>query len=198
MSSLSDGVFAVTMVALGLGLAVPAIDEDELLWALAEEWSSYVAYLVSFVTLGATWIGHSTLTNSSSEDPSRLARLNLLLLFVIGLLPFSTRILSESIATGADEWVAATLYGLLLWAIALVLLVLWRVAFRGNTRDSELSGTRSSLGRPLGLSVLCYPLLIVAGIFAPWVAIVGYLIIGTSLLIPYRRLKSRRAARAIN
>jgi uncharacterized membrane protein len=56
MEAFSDGVFAIAITLLVLEIAVPAGSERDLLGAVLNEWPSYLAYLVSFSTVGAVWV----------------------------------------------------------------------------------------------------------------------------------------------
>ena len=47
--------------------------------ALVELWPTYLAYLVSFSTIGAVWFGHTVITEYRDHADSVLIRLNLLL-----------------------------------------------------------------------------------------------------------------------
>ncbi|HYJ68380.1 MAG TPA: TMEM175 family protein [Nocardioidaceae bacterium] len=96
VEAFSDGVFAIAITLLVLELlvleiGVPGGSEDDLLGALADQWPSYLAYLVSFSTIGAIWFKHSVITDNLSHSTSILIRLNLLLLLVVSFLPFPTR-----------------------------------------------------------------------------------------------------------
>ena len=53
MEALSDGVFAIAITLLVLEIGVPGSSGADLLEGLADQWSSYLAYLVSFSTIGA-------------------------------------------------------------------------------------------------------------------------------------------------
>ena len=53
MEAFSDGVFSIAITLLVLELGVASSAEDDLLGALAHQWPSYLAYLVSFSTIGA-------------------------------------------------------------------------------------------------------------------------------------------------
>ena len=59
MEAFSDGVFAIAITLLILEIAVPDGSEDHLLRAMADQWPSYLAYLVSFATIGAIWLKHT-------------------------------------------------------------------------------------------------------------------------------------------
>ena len=112
MSGFSDGVFSIAITLLVLEIGVPAGSEDDLLGALAAQWPSYLAYLVSFATIGAVWFGHTVITEYLDHANSVLIRLNLLLLLVVSFLPFPTRLLAEYATERDAERVAATVYGI--------------------------------------------------------------------------------------
>jgi uncharacterized membrane protein len=63
LEAFSDGVFAVAITLLVLEISVPEGAEDELWGAVIDLWPSYLAYLVSFSTVGVIWLGHSAITH---------------------------------------------------------------------------------------------------------------------------------------
>ncbi len=63
MEAFSDGVFAIAITLLVLELSVPEGSEGHLLSAVLSLWPAYLAYIVSFATIGATWLGHSSITH---------------------------------------------------------------------------------------------------------------------------------------
>ena len=111
MEAFSDGVFAIAITLLVLEIGVEAGAEDDLLKALADQWPSYVAYLISFSTIGAVWIKHTVITEYLDSATAVLIRLNLLLLMVVSFLPFPTRLVAEHINVHEAERVATTVYG---------------------------------------------------------------------------------------
>jgi uncharacterized membrane protein len=88
MEAFSDGVFAIAITLLVLEIAVPSGSEENLLGAVVAQWPSYLAYLVSFSTIGAVWLEHTFITEFLGHATSVLIRLNLLLLLVVSFLPF--------------------------------------------------------------------------------------------------------------
>ena len=54
----SDGVLAIAITLLIIEVLVPRAGRQGLWHALAQEWPSYVAYLVSFLTIGIMWVNH--------------------------------------------------------------------------------------------------------------------------------------------
>src|SRR5437762_10859084 len=60
LEAFSDGVFAIAATLLVLELRVPA-DTTDLVRALLGLWPAYLAYLISFLTIGIIWVNHHTL-----------------------------------------------------------------------------------------------------------------------------------------
>jgi uncharacterized membrane protein len=56
MEAFSDGVFAIAITLLVLEIAIPSGSESDLLGAVVGQWPTYLAYLVSFSTIGAVWL----------------------------------------------------------------------------------------------------------------------------------------------
>lgn len=103
MEAFSDGVFAIAITLLVLEIAVPAGSGDDLPRALLDQWPSYLAYLVSFSTIGAVWLAHTVITEHLDRANSMLIRLNLLLLMVASFLPFPTRLMAEYVREDAPS-----------------------------------------------------------------------------------------------
>lgn len=76
--------------------------------ALGDLWPSYLAYLVTFATIGAAWFAHSVITEYLDHAASTLIRLNLLLMLVVAFLPFPTKLLAEFVYESDAERVATT------------------------------------------------------------------------------------------
>jgi uncharacterized membrane protein len=168
LEAFSDGVFAIAVTLLVLDLAVPASASKHLLRSIAELWPSYLAYVASFSTIGATWLGHNAITEYLERVNTVFVRLNLLLLLVISFLPFPTRLFADYIGQDSNERVAATIYGLTFLVASTLLLVLWRYALhaglvRPDAEDEEIQLLTQRLTPGLG----GYVILIIAGIFVP-------------------------------
>jgi uncharacterized membrane protein len=86
---------------------------------LWEQWPSYAAYVVSFVTIGVIWINHhAMLRRVQTVDHSALV-FNLLLLMLIAVLPWTTALLAEYLREDDGQHLAAAIYGGSLLAMAL-------------------------------------------------------------------------------
>ena len=60
LETFADGVFAIAITLLVLAIRLPAPDED-LSRALGRQWPEFVAYVVSFLTIGIMWVQHHRL-----------------------------------------------------------------------------------------------------------------------------------------
>jgi uncharacterized membrane protein len=195
MEAFSDGVFAIAITLLVLEIAVPAGSERDLWSAVLDEWPSYLAYLVSFSTVGAVWVGHTVITEFLVRATSVLIRLNLLLLMVVSFLPFPTKLLAEYVGEDRPERVATTIYGLNLLLTAVLLSVIWRYAVsEGLIRSDIADESVKVITRRLTPGLVGYVAMIMLGIFLPVVAVVGYFIIAVYNLIPIRDLRRRKAS----
>ncbi|HYZ97224.1 MAG TPA: TMEM175 family protein [Acidimicrobiales bacterium] len=192
LEAFSDGVFAIAITLLVLDIAVPAGSEDDLLRAVADEWPSYLAYVVSFSTIGAAWLAHSAVTEYLGRADSMLVRLNLLVLLVVAFIPFPTRLLAEYSRTDEAARVSTTVYGITLLATAALLSVLWRYAVRaGLVRPDAADEEIRALTTRLDPSLVGYVAIIVLGLFLPVVAVMGYLAIALYRIVPVGLLRDR-------
>jgi uncharacterized membrane protein len=101
LAALSDGIFAVAMTLLVLDIHIPSAgaihSEAELCGALAAMAPQWIAYLMSFLTLGIFWAGQQTQLNHIREGSRDLTWIHLAFLFAITLMPLTTRLLAEFI-----------------------------------------------------------------------------------------------------
>src|SRR5262249_25971846 len=118
MEGFSDGVFgfAITLLVVDLALHPPGTPLQQVLRA----WPAYLAYVTSFLTIGGAWLLHTALTEQLARIDQLFLRLNLLVLFVVVLLPFPTRLVAEALHNTSGERVYVTMYGLTLLAIRLL------------------------------------------------------------------------------
>jgi uncharacterized membrane protein len=78
--------------------------------ALLDLWPSYLAYVVSFLTIGIIWVNHHALFDRVERSDRTLLFSNLGLLLLVSFIPFPTGVVAEHLRTGHDERVAAALY----------------------------------------------------------------------------------------
>jgi uncharacterized membrane protein len=190
LEAFSDGVFAIAITLLVLDIAVPAGAGNHLLRSFLDEWPSYVAYVVSFSTIGAMWLGHNAITEYLDHADTTFVRLNLLFLLFVSFLPFPTRLFAEFIEQDSPERVAVTIYGISLLLTATLLLVLWRYARRARLVRPEAGDEEIQLlTQRLTPGLAGYLILIVVGLFVPIAAVFGYFAIALFYIIPFRQVR---------
>jgi uncharacterized membrane protein len=191
MEALSDGIFAIASTLLVLDLAIPAISSD-VGRSLLHQWPTYLAYLVSFATIGNAWLNHSVITEYLERADAILLRLNLVLLFFVSVLPFPTHMLAEYLSNSSAERIAVTVYGLNLLAIGAFTSLTWHYALAEHLirRDNSEDDVRA-ISAKLDPSLASYAVAIGIGLLWPQVAVVLYLAIALFVIIPFRAVSRR-------
>jgi len=100
LSGISDGIFAVGMTLLVLGLVVPVLNgssttEGQLWQALQNLGPSILVYTTSFMTLGIFWLGQGTQLAQLSRSNRSYVWIHLVFLFAVTMVPFSTLLLAR-------------------------------------------------------------------------------------------------------
>ena len=193
LEAFSDGVFSIAITLLVLDLAVHPGWEINPLGALLKLWPQYLAYIVSFATIGAVWIGHAGITHYLHHVDWIVVRINLLLLLAVSILPFPTRLLAEFLSHESGRRVAAVVLGMNLWLAVFLLSLLLRAALRRGLVHPDVDDEEvSQHTRSLTPGMAGYIVFILVGLFLPLVAVVGYLLVTLTLLLPIRHRSAAR------
>ncbi len=195
MESFSDGVFgfaATLLVAdLALGHGPSALRQ------VLNAWPAFVAYIISFLTIGAAWLAHTGLTNRLAQVDPVFLRLNLLLLLPVAFLPFPTRLVAEAVNNSSGEKVFVTMYGLTLLVIRVLGSALDGYARREHLysphEDDEDSPHEDgeelhSDRRKLLPVVIGYATAILIGLPLPELAVALYFGIAVYAIVPFRQV----------
>ena len=197
MDAFSDGVFAIAITILVLEISVPEGSSDDLLQAILDQWPSYLAYVVSFATIGAVWLKHTVVTDLIKNADQTLLRLNLGLLLLVSFLPFPTRLVAENITEGSEpERIAVVFYGIILLLMSSVIGLMWRYSVRAGLVDDEIDpedihAATKLLAPALGFYVVA----LAVGFFAPQLAVGIMLLAAVLFWIPASVLPVRRRDR---
>jgi uncharacterized membrane protein len=120
LEAFSDGVFAVAITLLALGLTVAGPGHGSLAYQLAHQWPAYVAYVISFFTIGIIWVNHHALVSNIFAVDRVLLFLNLVLLLFIVMVPFATGTVADYLSHGGfDSQVAVAVYGIVLTGMSI-------------------------------------------------------------------------------
>jgi uncharacterized membrane protein len=123
LEALSDGVYAIALTLLVLELKLPALPHDvseaALRAALVDLLPKVLAWILSFCVIALIWVAQQRLYRLAERLDRRMGRIELLMLALISLLPFSTALVGEygshvtASAVYAGHLVAIALVGLL-------------------------------------------------------------------------------------
>jgi uncharacterized membrane protein len=130
--SFSDGVFAVAITVLVFNLLPIAdkttgIGHTQSLTAgsLGHYWPAYLAYVVSFLTIGIMWMNHHSMLAQVTKVDRTVLVLNMFLLMGIVAIPFPTALVADHLNDGRQGKVAAVTYGLVMIVIAIGYASMW-------------------------------------------------------------------------
>jgi uncharacterized membrane protein len=149
VEAFSDGVFAIAITLLILAVGIEqSLAEGNLRHQLLHLWPAYIAYAVSFLTVGIMWVNHRQIFRHFERVDRPLLLLNILLLMCISFTPFPTRVVADHAQNAGDRQAAAVLYGLTMTLTAICFFAVWiygsRRLLRADTDMREVSGiTRS-------------------------------------------------------
>jgi uncharacterized membrane protein len=184
----SDGVFAVAITVLVFGL-LPVGTGDHVKKALLSAWPQYIAYVVSFLTIGIMWLNHHTLMAQMRRVNRPLLVLNLLLLMGVVAVPFPTALVADHLygPAAAGGRAATVTYGLLLTAISIAFSAMWLylghhaddVARRPNRPPPRFTSVRFSAG------LAGYIAGTVVALFSPGIALAIYGLIAVYYLFDH-------------
>jgi uncharacterized membrane protein len=179
MEAFSDGVFAVAITLLALNLVVAGPGHGPLLRQLADHWPSFLAYAISFFTVGIIWVNHHALVDNIAVVDRKVLFLNLLLLLFVVAIPFGTGTMAEYLTRADEDARSATiLYVLILEGMSLSFVAIfgWTLG-EGRTHHPVPVEARAGAWVRFGIGVALYLVAIaVAFVSAPAALIIVGLI----------------------
>jgi uncharacterized membrane protein len=182
VEAFSDGVFAIAITLLILAVGIEqAIAKGELTQQLRDLWPAYIAYAVSFLTIGIMWVNHHLVFSHFERVDRPLLLLNILLLMCIAFTPFPTRVVAEHSQNAADRKAAALLYGGTMTLTAICFFAVWMYGSRRLLRPDADRRTVSGITRSYLPGTPMYAAATLIAFFSP----IASLIIFGSLAIFY-------------
>jgi uncharacterized membrane protein len=180
LEAFSDGVFAIAITLLILEIRLPET-HGSLSHLLGELWPSYLAYVLSFATIGIMWANHHSIFRLIARTTHGLIVANLLLLMTISFLPFPTGVLAEHLSEGgADQRSAALFYSGTFIVIAIAFQILWQTA--GRTYRLIVPGREAAADEITRSYRLGIPMYTVSTLLALWEPIASVVVVGAIAL----------------
>ena len=181
LEAFSDGVFAVIITIMVLDMKVPRGTD---LLALKSIAPVFLCYVLSYLYVGIYWNNHHHLLHASERVTGRILWTNLILLFCLSLVPFTTAWMGEN--NFAPLPVAV--YGIMLLSAGIAYFLLTKSLIAHHGKDSVLA---RSIGNDWKgtISVLVYLLAIPLAFVSPSLACACYAFVAIMWLLPDPRIE---------
>ena len=128
LETFSDGVFAIAATLLILNVQATS---SRLTHELLQIWPSYLAYAISFLTIGIIWVNHHTFMSQIGRVDRTFLFLCVGFLMMVAFLPFPTRLIADHLrGEGAEP--AALAYGITMTSTAVFFQAVWFYAAMGR------------------------------------------------------------------
>jgi uncharacterized membrane protein len=181
MEAFSDGVIAILITIMVLGLRPP---EQASLEALKPLLPIFFSYVLSFVYLAIYWNNHHHMLHTVQHINGRIMWANLHLLFWLSLFPFTSAWVGQ---THSAPWPTA-LYGTILFMAALAYLILQKSIIVSQGEGSVLSKAVGNTWKEK-VSPACYFAAIACALVAPWISNVLYVLVALLWIVPDKRIE---------
>ena len=162
----SDAVFAIAITLLIIDIKIPELPRDQatdshLLFMLKELIPKFIGFVISFFLIGQYWRVHHRLFGYVINFNERVIWLNLLFLFAIVLMPFSTAFYSEY--AGAPVITPIIFYTGNIAMLGIVNLIMWQ--YVSNPRRGLTENLSPLLAKYSSLRAIIVPIIFIIGVF---------------------------------
>jgi uncharacterized membrane protein len=166
LEGFSDGVFSIAATLLVLEFTVSS--GRDLGTQLLHLWPSYLAYATSFLTIGIIWMNHHFCVETMARADRTLLFLNVLLLIIVGFLPFPTRLVATYLQKSGEQ-TAVYAYDATFVLMAVIYNVWWRYASAGRRLIDERvpDSTVRAITRAFNPGVPMYGLTFLVAVWSP-------------------------------
>lgn len=181
LEAFSDGVIAIIITIMVLGLQAP---NGNSLSALTPLIPTITSYILSFVYLGIYWSNHHHLLQAATVINGKILWANLHLLFWLSLFPFFTAWISNS----HYAKLPTALYGGTLLMAALAFFILQGMIIRSQGSHSHI---KAEIGKDLKgkVSLTLYSISIFSAFLRSWISMVIFVVVAMIWFVPDRRFE---------
>ena len=180
LEAFSDGVLAIIITIMVLELKVPeGADFTDLKPLLPK----FLSYVFSFIYVGIYWNNHHHMFHAIKKINGKVLWANLLLLFCLSLLPFTTHWMGDHFASNT-----VALYGFNLLACSLSFLLMERVAIKHEGGQSTYAKAVSSQTKER-FSLAIYIVGVLLSFFYPIISIILFYVVALMWVIPDTRIE---------
>ena len=181
LEAFSDGVIAIIITIMVLGIQAP---EGNSFVSLKPLVPHFVSYVLSFLYISIYWNNHHHMLHTVEKINGKILWANLHLLFWLSLIPFVTSWMGEQHFSGTTVMI----YGIVLFMAAISYNILQRHIVIYNGKKSLLS---KAIGSDLKgkISILLYAAAIIISFFNGWISIIIYYLVAIIWIIPDQRIE---------
>jgi uncharacterized membrane protein len=139
LETFSDGVFAIAITLLIIEIGVPKVEAGQSLsHELGDLWPEYLAYVLSFVSIGIYWANHHSFFRLFHSTDHWFLLANIFFLMTIAFLPFPTAVLGEYLGKSEFRHTAVSFYAFGLMLPAVGWCTVWLVGRHQRLLDEDL------------------------------------------------------------
>ena len=179
LEAFSDGVMAVIITIMALGLNVPKATT----WhAIADELPSLLVYVLSFTMIGIYWNNHHHLLRATERIGGGVMWANLHLLFWLSLIPVATKWVGQE----HQAHLPACVYGIVALGSAVAYGILVQAIIRTNGPQSAVAAAVGSDVKG-NVSIGLYALAIGLAWVSAWIAYAIFIAVAVVWFVPDRR-----------
>ncbi len=181
LEAFSDGVLAIIITIMVLELKAPELPTLEALCSIAPV---FISYVFSFIYLGIYWNNHHHLFQITEKVNGKILWANLHLLFWLSLIPFTTAWIGDDF----NSKITVISYGVVLLLSAIAYYILQMAIIRSHDNKFLL---RKAIGKDKKgkISILLYFLGVALAFINTWVAVLIYIIVAITWLVPDKRIE---------
>jgi uncharacterized membrane protein len=176
IDTLSDGVYSIALTLLGLNVVslIPEItNSKDINAAILDNWPTFFAYTLGFVVLFSTWYAYHAQTQYVEGTDAWIVWQHGISMAWVALMPFGVALLAESVNGPNRKW-GVFYFGICLfgsyWCTVVMLAIRkfhWPMTFKDSlpiTPEQMIKATK---------------------LFITTTAVIGFLLVGTSLVFPW-------------
>lgn len=181
LEAFSDGVIAIIITVMVLNMKAPI---GATFSALKVVLPNFISYIISFIYVGIYWNNHHHLFQAIEHVNGKVLWLNLILLFCLSLLPFSTSWMGDN----HFQSIPVLLYGINLLLCAISFILLAKSAAKHEGENSVIGKALKSKNKEK-ISLLLYVFAIAIATYFPVISLISYTIVAIIWLIPDTRIE---------
>lgn len=178
VEAFSDGVLAIIITIMVLELHAPDQAGLTALWHL---WPTFFSYVISYNYVAIYWVNHHRLFGHARTVTASLLWSNIVLLFTLSLIPFSTAYLGKHFG----DPVASASYALSLLAPSFAFLWLATVIRRSGSQSADSHAYFRATTRKGIFAAVIYAMAVMLSIAWPFVGVTLAGLVGLFWIVPY-------------